>query len=260
MPWVVWYETGDTGTTGVNKLADNEQVFAAKAVADATADGGFHWQVVGNGTAGQINVLDTSGINHHFGNCAETLAAENACSLNLNPAKDAEDPRVAAGTLTPGGVTVPWVVWTEKMANGKDGIFVSRLVNGDHFELFNGGQPVSDPNVDSNRADITFEGNVPYITWQETHGTINRAFSGHFEGPTFITDTPGGLPGAVDAGGARRRSPRAARPTRSPRTARAAPVARRERRSSCARPMTPRRRCSRTPTRPTRPRPARRAR
>ena len=96
-------------------------------------------------------MLDTSGTNHHFGNCAETLAAENACSLNLDPAKDAEDPRVAAGTLTPGGLTVPWVVWTEKMANGKDGIFVSRLVNGDHFELFNGGQPISDPNFDSDR-------------------------------------------------------------------------------------------------------------
>ena len=198
VPWVVWYETGNTGTSGANKLADNEQVFASKAVADPNADGGFHWQAVGNGTAGQTNVLDTSGANHHFGNCAETREAENACSLNLDPTKDAENPRVATGTLTPGGTTVPWVTWQEKMANGKDGIFVSRLVNGDHFELFNNGQPVSDPNFDSTRPDITFEGNVPYITWQETHGTINRAFSGHFEGTTFITDTPGGLPGAVD--------------------------------------------------------------
>ena len=56
MPWVVWYEEG-TGTTGA---AHNEQVFASKAVADTTGGaGGFHWQAVGNGTAGQTNVLDT---------------------------------------------------------------------------------------------------------------------------------------------------------------------------------------------------------
>ena len=44
-------------------------MFAAKGVADATADGGFHWQAVGNGTAGKTNILDTQGA-HGFGACA----------------------------------------------------------------------------------------------------------------------------------------------------------------------------------------------
>ena len=58
MPWVVWYEKGDRHAA----LRTNEQVFAAKAVADTTAGaGGFHWQAVGNGTAGQTNVLDAAG-------------------------------------------------------------------------------------------------------------------------------------------------------------------------------------------------------
>ena len=56
--WVVWYEEDPTGISG---LRSNEMVFAARMVADGTADGGFHWLAVGNGTAGQTNVLDTSG-------------------------------------------------------------------------------------------------------------------------------------------------------------------------------------------------------
>ena len=63
VPWVVWYEQ-NPGLNGV----DNELVFAAKAVPDASADGGFHWVAVGNGTAGQNNVLDTTGANQ-FGPC-----------------------------------------------------------------------------------------------------------------------------------------------------------------------------------------------
>ena len=43
-----WYET-DPSALG---LRDNEQVFAAKIVADSAADGAFHWQAVGRGTAG----------------------------------------------------------------------------------------------------------------------------------------------------------------------------------------------------------------
>ncbi len=194
-PWVVWYETGNSGLG----LRDNEQVFAAKGVANASADGGFQWVAVGNGTAGQNNVLNTVNT-HGFGNCAVSTTTEDACSLNAISTKDAEDPRVATGTLTPGGTTVPWVVWTERNAAGHDVIFVSRLVNKDHFELFNNGQPISDPAVDSSKADITFEGNVPYITWHEVHGSQQRAFSGHFEGGTFVNDTPGGLPGGTDPG------------------------------------------------------------
>src|SRR5205807_6645434 len=131
--WTVWYEEDPTAIAG---LRSNQMVFAAKAVADAAADGKFHWQAVGTGTAGKTNVLDTSGANH-FGPCAESRDDEDACSLNAVAGNDAENPRVAAGTLTPGQPTVPWVVWEEDIGGGRHVIFVSRLVGGDHFALFN---------------------------------------------------------------------------------------------------------------------------
>src|SRR5262249_13994752 len=118
--WVVWYEKEATEIDG---LRSNEMVFAAKIVADATADGGFHWRAVGNGTAGQVNTLDNSGT-HGFGACAESQDAEDACALNAVANRDAEDPRVAAGTLTPGNPTVPWVVWSEDFDGGRHAIFV----------------------------------------------------------------------------------------------------------------------------------------
>ena len=191
--WVVWYEEDPTGIEG---LRDNDMVFAAKIVADATADGKFHWRAVGNGTAGQTNVLDTSGV-HGFGNCAESRDAEDKCTLNAQALRDAENPRVAAGTLTPGGTTVPWVVWQEDLGVDHHAIFVSRLVGGDHFELFNGGQPISNTANDATRPDITFSCNVPYISWQETVDEALVTFVGHFEGgagaPVFKLDTPTGI-------------------------------------------------------------------
>jgi hypothetical protein len=197
--WVVWYEENPTQIDG---LRGNEMVFAAKIVADATADGGFHWLAVGNGTAGQTNVLDTSGANG-FGPCAASQDAEDACSLNAIARRDAENPRVAAGTLKPGGTTVPWVVWQEDLGkgDGKHAVFVSRLVGGDHFELFNAGQPVSNTANDATRPDITFSGNVPYISWQEEIDGAQVAFVGHFEGgasaPVFKLDTPTGIPNSA---------------------------------------------------------------
>ncbi len=197
--WVVWYEEDATQIDG---LRSNEMVFAARIVADAAADGGFHWLAVGNGTAGQTNVLDTSGA-HGFGNCAESQDAEDACSLNAIASRDAENPRVAAGTLTPGGPTVPWVVWQEDLGagDGKHAVFVSRLVGGNHFELFNSGQPVSNTVNDATRPDITFSGNVPYISWQESVSGAQMTFMGHFEGgagaPVFKLDTPTGIPNSA---------------------------------------------------------------
>ena len=189
VPWVVWYEQ-DPGLNGV----DNELVFAAKAVPDATADGGFHWVAVGKGTRGQTNVLNgTNG----FGACATSAEQERACSLNNDATVDAEDARVAAGTLTPGGATVPWVTWSETIGVNRHAIFVSRLVGGDHFETFNLGQPISNTLNDASRPDIAFSGNTPYITWQEDVGGQRRTFSGHFEGgaaaPVFKLDTPVGI-------------------------------------------------------------------
>jgi hypothetical protein len=189
VPWVVWYEQGNSSIG----LRNNEQVFAAKGVADATADGGFHWQAVGAGTTGQLNPLDTSGTNG-FGPCAASTSAEDACSLNATPAHDAEDPQVAAGALSPGAPTVPWVVWAEDTGGGVHGIFVSRLVGGDHFVLFGGGAPISDPGQDATRPDITFFGNTPYVSWIEKFGGNFRGFAGHFDTTgAFVQDTPGGV-------------------------------------------------------------------
>ena len=187
--WVLWYEK-DHSNIG---LRDNEQVFAAKIVKDQTADGGFNWRAVGSGTAGQVNTLDTTGANG-FGNCSASTAAEDACSLNKDATHDAEDPRVAAGTLTPGGTTVPWTAFSEDVGGGRHAIFVSRLVGGDHFELFNGGNPVSPPGQDASQPDITFFGNTPYVSWTAARGSGTRGFVGHFDASgAFVTDTPGGI-------------------------------------------------------------------
>jgi len=184
VPWVVWYENGGTDLG----LRTNELVFAAKGVPDVGADGGFHWQVVGNAGTG---VLDNSGATHGFGACAESQAAEGACSLNKDPAADAEDPRIAAGTMNPANPTVPWIAWDEKVG-ATDQIFVSRLVGGTHFELANNGQPISLSTNPSTRPDITFSGNTPYVSWREdTGGGVDKAFYGHFvnpANPTFVLD------------------------------------------------------------------------
>jgi len=82
--WVVWYEEDPTGIDG---LRNNDMVFAARIVADATADGGFHWRAVGNGTAGQTNVLDTS---------ARTASA--AAPRAKTPRTSARSTRKPAGT------------------------------------------------------------------------------------------------------------------------------------------------------------------
>jgi hypothetical protein len=190
VPWVVWYEQNASGIG----LRGTEQVFAAKAVPGA-GDGGFHYVAVGRGTAGQTNALDTSGPVHGFGACAESQAQEDKCSLNVAPGHDAEDPRVAAGSLTPGGTTVPWVTWTENNGSGIHQVFVARL-NGDHFDLMNDGQPVSNVLDDAVRPDITFSGHTPFISWQETVGGQARTFVAHLAGSRFALDTPGGIAGA----------------------------------------------------------------
>ncbi|HEY7280872.1 MAG TPA: hypothetical protein VID47_04680 [Actinomycetota bacterium] len=192
--WVVWYEKGHTHIG----LRNNEQVFAAKIVSKTSADGGFQWQAVGSGTAGLTETLDNSGPKH-FGACSASKSNENRCSLNKVAANDAEDPRVAAGTLVQGTPTVPWVVWSEEIGGGIHAIFVAHLVGGDHFELFNGGQPVSNITRDASLPDITFLGNEPVITWNEAFpGGHRRAFMGHFIGgavnPQFVFDTPHGVP------------------------------------------------------------------
>lgn len=179
IPWVVWYEEGPPGELPHG----NEMVFAAKALGGA-GDGGFHWQVVGSAGTG---ALDASA---GGGGCGASAAAEAACSLNANAGADAEDPRVAAGTMNPANPTVPWVAWDE-VSGGVDQIFVSRLV-GTHFELANHGAPISVTSSPSTRPDITFSGNTPYVSWREdTGGATDEGFYGHFVNaadPTFVLD------------------------------------------------------------------------
>jgi hypothetical protein len=181
VPWVVWYEKGESK----GLLNSNEMVFAAKGVKDAApeAEGGFHWTVVGSQLSG---VLDKEDL------CGKSTLNEEQCSLNKNPEQDAEDPRVASGTMNPANATVPWVAWDEKLRGVKQ-IFVARLVNGGkNFELANKGQPISLGANDSTRPDITFSGNTPYVSWRENiGGGVTKGFYGHFVNaadPEFVLD------------------------------------------------------------------------
>ena len=163
-------------------------VFAAKGLADpAPGRGGFSWTAVGNQNSA---LLDATGTNH-FGGCTASDAVEAGCSLNKNPNADAEDPRVASGTMNPANATVPWVAWDEDV-NGIRQIFVSRLAAGTHFQLVNNGAPISLAAHNSTRPDITFSGNTPYVTWREDVGDgVEKAFVGHFvnaANPTFVLD------------------------------------------------------------------------
>jgi hypothetical protein len=185
VPWVVWYEKGKSS----NELDQNEQVFAAEAVSDDhVANGGFHWVVVGNALSG---ALDTTGP-HHLGKCGESQLNEGLCSLNRDANANAENPRVAAGTMNPANPTVPWVTWDEEIGGVKQ-VFVSHLVGSGtsaHFDLANGGEPISSGRNDATRPSITFSGNTPYVSWREDVGGVSHGFTGHFVNPaTFVTDS-----------------------------------------------------------------------
>ena len=206
VPWVVWYEVSNSAPTahpsGIG-LRDNEMVFAAKATAPSvttpptgTVDGGFNWTAVGRtGTPG-TGVLDRSSPPHNFGPCAVDQNTEASCSINNDPSKDAEDPRVAAGTMTPGSPTVPWIVWDEGAAAtpNNNSVFVARLVGAGaaaRFVIANNGQPIGT----GDRADITFSGNTPYVTWHRNGSVV----TGHFTTPdAFVKDNAPVGTGAPD--------------------------------------------------------------
>jgi hypothetical protein len=184
VPWVVWYEKGKSKKEG-DVFPSNEVVFAAKGVKDASpeAEGGFHWAVVGSQLSGELNAENV---------CGKSRLNEEQCSLNQNPQQDAENPRVAGGTMNTANPTVPWVAWDESVRGVKQ-IFVARLVHeGKNFELANKGQPISLGENDSTRPDLTFSGNTPYVSWREDlGGGVTKTFSGHFVNPadpTFVLD------------------------------------------------------------------------
>jgi hypothetical protein len=134
VPWDAWYEPNTA-------LGGQKQIFASRFAAATNT-----WQPEGQDRGAGVPSLnihtDTEAENPSVAGGAAVVSttAEDACSLNKAAGNDAEDPRVAAGTLTPGGTTVPWVTWSEDVG-GRHAVFVSRLVNGDHFELFQWRQP-----------------------------------------------------------------------------------------------------------------------
>src|SRR5581483_10395543 len=164
VPWVVWAERSG---------GKSDKVFAAKAVADANAPGGFHWQFVPNCTGAED---------------------EEKCTLNVDHSKNASDPFVTAGSLTEGD-TSPWIVWTEEGANGKKQVIVEHLdpTTKDKFVKVGGSLNVN-PNSNAEGPSITFLGNVPYVAWSEAVGNGARVFVRHLSGDaqtgTWLLDTP----------------------------------------------------------------------
>jgi hypothetical protein len=143
VPWITWSEFA-AGRAG--------RIFTARGVADATAPGGFKW----------VNV-------------PACVPDEKACTLNLNPGKEAKDGAMAAGSVTAGNAPVPWIAWAEVGPTGKYQIVVSRLDPGTRNSFLQvGGSLNVDPNHDAQLPRITFVGTVPYVAWQEDDG------NGHF--------------------------------------------------------------------------------
>ena len=98
VPWVVWYEQNASGIG----LRGNEQVFAAKAVPGSPPTAASSTSRSAAAPPARRTRSTRAAPVHGFGSCAESQAQEDKCSLNVAPGHDAEDPRVAAGTLTPG--------------------------------------------------------------------------------------------------------------------------------------------------------------
>lgn len=164
VPWVTWYELG---------AGRPSQVFTARGVLDAKAPGGFKWTSV-----------------------PPCTPDENACSLNTNPLKDAEDPTMAAGSVTAGESAVPWITWSEVGPSGKAQIFVSRLDTSTRNSFLNVGASLNvDQNHNAQTPFIAFVGNVPYVAWLEDDGTgrLNvqvRHLASDPQTGTWALDTP----------------------------------------------------------------------
>src|SRR6202012_249564 len=105
VPWATWYEE----TTGSGFGAEN--IFASRFDNTGDANQG-KWILSGQprGMGGTNSVP--------------------VPSLNIHTDRDAKNPAVAGGTLTPGGNPGPWITWQEASNGGAppDQIFVSKPV------------------------------------------------------------------------------------------------------------------------------------
>lgn len=164
VPWITWHEIS---------LDRPSRVFSARGVADAKVPGGFKWVYV-----------------------PACQPDETACALNVNPLKDAKDASTAAGSITPGEATVPWIAWAEIGPTGKWQIFVSRLDPATRNSFVNvGGSLNVDQNHDARTPFITFVGNVPYVAWLEDDGTGKfniqvRHLASDPQTGTWVQDSP----------------------------------------------------------------------
>ncbi|GAB4579336.1 MAG: hypothetical protein Fur0022_20740 [Anaerolineales bacterium] len=164
VPWITWHEEG----------ADRpSRIFTARGVADAKVPGGFKWVFTPACDPDEI-----------------------ACSLNLNPLKDAKDATMAAGSITPGEATVPWITWAEVGPTGKWQVFVSRLDPVSRASFVNvGGSLNVDQNQDARHPIIVFLKNVPYVSWEEDDGSGNfrvhlRHLASDPQTGTWVLDSP----------------------------------------------------------------------
>ncbi|MFN8474989.1 MAG: hypothetical protein U0822_22585 [Anaerolineae bacterium] len=148
VPWTIWQEQDHSGQ-------QISRIFASKAIADATALGNFRWDI----------------------QPACTGVGQN-CALNRNFFRNAENPRIATGTLPEEDPTKPkpWAVWQEFDGQAWQ-IFVSRF-DGTNWV------PVGDSlNVfrfdNAETPDIYFVGNVPHVAWVEQQGGFKLLFVRH---------------------------------------------------------------------------------
>ncbi|MCU0490456.1 MAG: hypothetical protein MUD01_02515 [Chloroflexaceae bacterium] len=166
VPWVVWYEKGNNRP---------ERVFAARAIADSSAGvlGGFRWQIEPGCNGDEVN-----------------------CALNRNPNRDAEDAKIASGTLPGEDVTKPkpWIVFQENDGNYNQ-IYVSKF-DGTKFVPVGGSLNLL-PNQNAEAADIVFVGNVPFVSFVQHVGPLRLLVVRHLANPSTgrwdLTSSPRGL-------------------------------------------------------------------
>ena len=225
VPWVVWYEQNASGIG----LRGNEQVFAAKAV----AGGGRRRLPLRRGRPRHRRADERARHERRRPRLRPVRRVPGArrtrCSLNAVPGHDAEDPRVAAGTLTPGGTTVPWVTWSEDIGSG---------IHGDLRRAARGRRPLRarqrrPPGLGQRQRLCSPTSRSPATrrTCRGRRRAAARTFVGHLAGAGFVLDTPGGIPAPSPTCAPRSR--RTASRRRSTPTVTRARAASRRRPSSC---------------------------